>query len=173
MIVNKAKTNAGFSLVETLLYVALFAIIVSALAVFLATLSASRINQQVTGEVDQQASFALRTITQSLRNATVINSPSAGATSSSLSINTGVASTTPTLYSLTSNTLFITEGVNPPIPLTNTRVNVTNLTFSNLTLSGSKGNVAIDLTLKAAAASAGRAEYNYQASYHDSASLRQ
>lgn len=172
MICDPEK-ESGFSLVETLLYVALFAAIVSALAVFLATLSASRINQQVTGEVDQQASFAFRTMTQSIRNATAINSPGAGATSSSLSINTGVASTTPTLYSLTGGVLFITEGVNPAIALTNSRVVVTDLTFSNLTKSGSKGLVSIDLNLKATAASANRAEYNYQANYHDSASLRQ
>lgn len=172
-MVYRAKTSSGFSLVETLLYVALFSVIISAFAVFLATLSASRINQQVTAEVDQQASFVLRTISQAARNATTINSPSAGFSASSLSLNTGVASTTPTVFSLSGGKVFITEGVSSAIALTNSRVSVTGLNFTNLTRSGGKGVVRTDLTVKAGAASPGRAEYNYQADYHGSASLRQ
>ena len=113
---QQQEKKIGFSLIETLLYVALFAIIMSALTVFLSTLSASRINQQATAEVDQQASFVLRTLTQSLRNAASVNSPLTGATSSSLSLNTGIASTTPTIYSQIGERLYVSEGPGPAVP---------------------------------------------------------
>ena len=170
---QQQEKKIGFSLIETLLYVALFAIIMSALTVFLSTLSASRINQQATAEVDQQASFVLRTLTQSLRNAASVNSPLTGATSSSLSLNTGIASTTPTIYSQIGEKLYVSEGSGPSVPLTNSRVNLIGLVFGNLTKSGGKAVISIDFILRAGTASRGKAEYNYQANYHDSVSLRQ
>lgn len=137
----------GFTLVEVIIYVAIFSIFVGSLASFSNLINSSRTNNQITLEVNNQGNQAVRVITQSIRNATAINSPTVGTNSSSLSINTTTPSKNPTVFSVSGGILYITEGVSAQVALTNNKVSVQNLSFNNLSKPSTSGSIQIRFTL--------------------------
>ena len=73
----------------------------------------------------------MKTITQTLRNASGVNSPTISNIASSLSVVTTSPSTTPTVFSESGGVLYITEGTGGAVALTNNKVVISNLLFSN------------------------------------------
>ncbi len=144
---KKDNFQKGISLVETIVYVAIFSIFVIGLAQFSTTLSSTRLHIQGTLEVNQQGSQALKLITQTLRIGSSINNPTIGNSGSSLSIDTGVPATNPTVFSLVAGVLYITEGSDSPVALTNNKVVVSDLTFSNLSRSNTPNIIKTSFTL--------------------------
>jgi prepilin-type N-terminal cleavage/methylation domain-containing protein len=169
--IDKINWDSGFTLIEMLVYVAIFSIIVGALVSFMLLMSQSRINNQIVLEVNGQGTEVVRVITQALRNAVNINTPATSTSASLLSINTTLASTTPTTFTITSGVLYKTEGINPSVALTNSKVIVSNLNFSNLSKTATFGTVRVSFTISDNSASA-QAQYNYSANFYASASLR-
>ena len=143
-LVNK---NTGFTLIETLVYIAIFSIFIGSLISFLNLMTTSRINNQITLEVNNQGNELIRTITQSIRNSDSINSPNAGATSATLDLSTSTGSTNPTVFSESGGVLYMTEGVGDPIALTNGKVSISNVIFSNLSRPGTSGTIQVRFTL--------------------------
>jgi len=139
--------SAGMSLVETIVYVAIFSIFVIGLAQFSTTLSTTRLHTQGVLEVNDQGSQALKLITQTLRNGSSVNSPTIGNNGSSLSIDTDVPATNPTVFSESGGVLYITEGADSPIALTNNKVVVSNLSFSNLSRASTPNIIKISFTI--------------------------
>ncbi len=168
---NKLQFSQGFTLIEMLVYTAIFAVMVSALAAFMATLSQSRLRSQAAMEVNEQGAEVLRVITQNLRNATAINSPIVGAAASSISINTLTASTTPTTFALSNGVIYMTQGVNPALALTNNRVSASNLSFVNLSRASTAGAAKVSFSLTAVSSST-QAQYNYSGNFYGSGTLR-
>lgn len=68
--------------------------------------------------------------------------------------------------------LQVKEGTGAIVPLTNNKVQISGLTFKNLTRSGTPGIVQVSFTLSRASSS-GRSEYTYQKTFTSSAALRQ
>ena len=128
-------------------------------SVFLSTLLESRIKNQTVTEVEQQGVQVMQIITQTIRNAEAINSPSLGTTGASLSLDVITGANDPTVFDLASGAIRIAEGAAVPIALINSRIVVSDLTFQNLTLSHQNPN--------------GRNEYEYQKIFPGSAALRQ
>lgn len=149
---NMKKTNLqkGISLVETIVYVAIFSIFIIGLAQFSTTLSSTRLHTQGVLEVNDQGSQAIKLITQTLRNASSVNSPTIGNSGSSLSVVTNIPATSPTIFSLSDGVLYITEGVGSPIALTNNKVVVSNLTFSNFSRASTPNIIKISFTITSA-----------------------
>lgn len=162
----------GFTLIELLLYVALSSAILLVVSLFLATLLESRIKNQVIAEVEQQGIQAMQIITQAVRNADAINSPSIGTNATSLSINTIAAGNNPTVIDLSSGVIQIKEGVAAAIPLTNSKVTVSALSFFNLSRSSTPGTVRIQFTITVVNTS-GKNEYSWSKTFIDTATLRQ
>jgi hypothetical protein len=113
----------------------------------------------------------MQIVTQTLRNATAINSPSAGASVAMLSVNTPVGASNPTVFDLSSGVIRITEGAEAAVGLNNSLVTASGLTFQNLTTSGTPGTIRITFTLTRVNPS-GRNEYDYAQTFYGSASLR-
>lgn len=168
--ISKQK-NIGFTLVETLIYVAIFAMLVGGIATFASNVQSSRLRSVLWFEVNGQGNSIIRTITQSIRNSESINSPAQGNNGSSLSLSMTSPSADPTAFSLTGDTLYITEGGGSPVALSNNKVKVSNLTFSNLSRSTTPGVVQVRFTLSNAAI-AGFAEDVYSVDFYGSAALR-
>lgn len=141
------KNSKGISLVETIVYVAIFSIFVIGLAQFSTTLTKTRLHTQGVLEVNDQGSQVIKLITQILRNGSSVNAPTIGNSGSSLSIDTGVSATNPTTFSFSDGTLYITEGAGSPIALTNNKVVVSNLIFSNLSRVSTPNIIKISFTL--------------------------
>lgn len=160
------KSQNGFTLIELLLYVSILAVILLTVSGFLFVILQSQAKNQTIAEVEQQGAFIMQLVTQSTRNATAINSPADGASAATLSINTTTAANNPTVFDLASGVLRVKEGSAAVVPLTNSRVTVSNLTFTNL-----EGAIRIQFTL-AAVNPGGRNEFNYSQNFYGSAEVR-
>lgn len=166
-----SQKQSGFTLIEMLLYIALSSIVLLALSQFFVLSLSIRAKAQSVAEVEQQGSLALKTMTQIIRNASAITVPTAGAASSSLTITVPTGVKSPTIFDLSGGVLRIKEGAGSPINLTDSRVAVTNLVFSNLSVTADHGTVRIQFTLSRINASSTN-EYNYTQNFSGTATLR-
>lgn len=142
----KLKSKNGFTLIELLLYVSLSAIVLVVIVMFVSSLLEARVRNQTIATVDGEGNRAVSLITQTVRNSIAINSPSIGTESAMLSLNTGVGGNDPTVFSLVSGAIMMTEGANTPVALTSNLVVISNLNFRNLSRPGTPGNVDITFT---------------------------
>ncbi len=115
--------------------------------------SAQKVSSQVASDINYQGEAAMAYITQTVHLANSINSPTAGANASSLSLAMTGASVNPSVFSAyndgTTNRLVVNEGSSPAIRsnLTNAHATLSNLIFTNMSLSGTKGSVLISFKL--------------------------
>lgn len=165
------KNNQGFTLVETIVYIAIFAIVAGALVTFILNINSSRLHSQTMLEVKGHGADLMRTLTTAIKNATAINSPGTGSNSGVLSINTPDVTKNPTVFSANGEALFITEGVNTALALTNNKVKITNLTFTNLTRTGTKGVIQIRFKIQNTAQQT-LPEQQYGIDFYGTATLR-
>lgn len=166
----KNKRTKGISLIETLIYVAIFSIFVVALTSFSRSILLARVHNQIVLEVNDQGSRAVKTITQTLRNASQVNSPTITNTAQNLSIATEAPATNPTVFSLIGGTLYITEGSGSPVALTNSKVVMSNLLFFNLSRSGTPNIIKVNFTLTSTTSSS--TGDTYSVTFDGSAALR-
>ena len=162
----------GFTLIELLLYIGISSIMLLIISVFLSLLIESRIKNQTVAEVEQQGLQVMEIITQTARNADAINTPTQGTSAPSLSLAVIPPANNPTLFNLSGSVIYITENINTPVALTNTRVIVSGLLFQNLSLAGTPGTIRIQFTLTHINTS-GRNEYSFAKTFIGSATLRQ
>ena len=166
------QTQKGFTLIELLLYVGIASSILLVSTLFLQTLLESRVKNQTIAEVEQQGLQVIQIITQTIRNAETITSPTIGSSAASLTLDVIAASDDPTVFDLLGGAIRITEGVGSPIVLTNSRVTASALNFQNLSRADTPGIVRISFTLTHVNP-AGRQEYDFEKTFYASASLRQ
>lgn len=152
LIQNKQKgpvlsLSNGFSMVEMIVYIAIFSMFVGALVTFALNINNSRAHNQIILEAKGQGADLMRRLTTTIEGATLINTPGTGLSSGVLSINTTSSETTPTIFSGNGEVLFITEGVSEPVALTNNKVWVKDLVFTNVSHAGTKGIIQIRFTI--------------------------
>ena len=145
------QKNSGYTIIEMLLYIAIFSLIIGSRLSVEMSIANQRIQNQVTQEVDNQGNMAINNITQNLRNASTINTPTPTNTSASLSYNTATASFNPSIYDSIAdqgvNKLRFRAGSNPAEYLTSSRVTMSNLSFSNRAIVGGRDSIYISFTL--------------------------
>ena len=161
----------GFTLIETLLYLAILSIMVLALSSFLYMTYSARIHASVIAEVEQQGSQTMDIITQNIRNSSGITTPVAGTSAASLTLTEYTGAVSPTIFDQSGNTIRIKEGAGVTVDITSNRVVVSGLSFQNLTRSGTPGSVQVKFTLTHINPS-NKGEYVYSKSFTATASLR-
>ena len=162
----------GFTLVEMILYVSICSILLLTISTFLSFLLGARIRSQAITEVNQQGFRAMNLMTLTIRNGRSIENPSLGGTTGSLSMTTKDTLLNPTMFDVASGTLRITEGSGRPIPLTNSRVVMSNVSFQNLSASSSADRIIrISFTLNYGNSS-GKDEYSFAKTFVESATMR-
>src|SRR3977135_2703768 len=138
------STSRGFSLVEVLVATGILALVSLTSAALLTGIVHTQQRATASSNVETEANYALYQMTQSMRNASAITAPAASTTSSSLTLAlSGVAADSPTVISLSGTTLMIQKGVGSAIALTSPNVQVSNLIFTNVTASGTKGTIRV------------------------------
>jgi hypothetical protein len=141
------------------------------LSTLLSFLLGSRIRSQSINEVNQQGFQVMHIMTQAIRNGRTIQVPVVGASSSTLSVAMGNPLISPTTFFVSSSTLMIREASNPQIPLTNSRVSVTGLTFQNVSSTSSiEKIIKMSFTLDYINNS-GKSEYSYTKTFSGSATM--
>lgn len=161
----------GLTLIELLLYTAIIGITLAAVSILLFWILQSRVKNQTVAEVEQQGTQVLQIVTQTLRNATTINSPGPSASAATLSVDTPVGASNPTVFDLSGGVIRMTEGAGSPTALTNSLIAVSGLTFQNLTRSGTSGTVRVTFTITRLNPN-GRNEYNYVQTFDGTGTLR-
>ncbi len=164
--------SKGFTLIELLLYVSISAVLLLALSLFLSTLLEARVKTQVMAEVDGHGAQVMHLITQTVRNAEGVTSPTTGSAASTLTLDVIAGASDPTVFDLSGEVIRIAEGAGSAATLTNSRVTASGLSFSNLSRASTPGVVRIMFTLTAVNTT-GRNEYDYTKTFYGSASLRQ
>jgi len=167
----KPSKQAGYTLIELLLYVMLIGILLSAVTYFYGTTVDARVKNRTITEVDEQGTAAMDYMTQTIRNASSITTPAAAGSGASLTLVVPTGSLSPTIFSLSGTTLQVTEGAGGAVALTSSDVQISSLNFKNLSRSGTAGIVQISFTANRINPS-GRNEYDYQRSFISSAELK-
>ncbi len=161
----------GFSLIEILIYLAIIALIVVVLANFAINFFSAKTKAETMREVEQNMRFAQEKMTRTIRNAAGINSPIFGSSASSLSLSMADGAKDPTIFQVSGGQLTIKEGVSSAVAITSSKVNVSSLTFTNVSYAGTKGTVRIEITIDYNNP-ASQPDYQYQLSESTSATVR-
>lgn len=164
-------SQSGFTLIELLLYIAIVGTILVALVGFFGVVIDARAKNKTIAEVNQQGTAVMDTMLETIRTATSITTPAAAGSGSSLTLVVPTSSLSPTVFSLSGTSLQIKEGAAAAIAMTSPDVQVTGITFKNLTRSGTNGLVQVSMTV-AYNNPSNHNEYDYQKTFTGSAEVR-
>lgn len=165
------KRTEGYTLIELLLYIAVVGLLLGGLMTFFVMAGSVRVKSQSVMEVDQQGLFVIDTVTQAIRSADSVSAPVNGTSGTSLTLASTTPALNPTTVSLSGTAIHLKEGTAAALPLTNSRVAVTNFSIKNLGRSGTPGSIQISFTLSTVNNS-GRSEYGYSKNFIATASVR-
>jgi prepilin-type N-terminal cleavage/methylation domain-containing protein len=173
--INMKNNQRGFTLIELLIYVTIFATMIGAVVGLAVVTSAQKVNSQITADVNYQGEATMAMIIQTVHQATSITSPTAGNSGGSLTLVMPTGSVNPTIFALfndgITNRMRMSEGSTPTNNyLTNGRVSLSGLTFTNMSLSSTKGSVLIKLTLTYRTTSQ-RQELQFSKSFYGAATI--
>lgn len=141
--------NRGFTLIELIIYITLVAGVLTAAVNFGWDIIYGNIKSHTIREVQQNTRFALEKITENILGASGINDPRRrGDSSNSLSLDMQDLDLDPTIFEIVNDQLVIYQGVNGPYALTNDRVKVTNLQFTDLSYPQAPGTIGVQLTIE-------------------------
>lgn len=161
------KTQNGFTLIELLLYISIVAVILLTVSGLLYTILQARVKNQTIAEVEQQGLQVMQIITQTIRNADNINSPTQGTTSTAVSLEVADAALNPTIFDLSNGVVRITEGIAQAVSLTSSKVTASSLSFLNL----SQKSIKIQFTLTHINPGS-KNEYDYSKVFYGTANVR-
>lgn len=131
----------GFTLIELVIYMGLMSIVVGLFAAILVTIVRIQTQQTSSRQVASELNFVLNTISRDVRSSQALS-----IATSTLTITTSEASTTPTIITIEDGAIAKKEGSNATSTLTTSRVIADELTFTELA-NGSSQAVQIILTL--------------------------
>ncbi len=168
------KNSAGFTLIETLIYIAIIGGVMATFISFGLGIAQNRNKVFAKQEVQANARVALDIIGQKIKMSNGINIASSTFDADpgvlSLSMNDGDIDPTIIDLSVDDGILQITQGIGDPIFITSDKVKITNLVFTNLSGDSASGNIKIDITVEYD--SAGDTSFNYSQDITTAVSLR-
>ncbi len=141
---NNFSLRKGFTLVEMLLFLAIFSgLLVMLTSLFTTSLDVQK-DSEATSNVQQDGPYMVSRLTYDISRATSITTPSSlGTQTSSLVIVIGGITNT---YALTSGNLTITDNIGTD-QLNSYDTTISNLTFKRLGNSGGKNSIQINFTV--------------------------
>jgi type II secretory pathway pseudopilin PulG len=146
-MISKELNKKGFTLIETILYVAIMGIAISSFIAFGMSISASRSKTYVVQEVQANARLLTDVMSKSLKHARGVVSPMAGESNSLLVLDMPESEPDMT-FSIIDGIVFLTDGVGEPTALVSSRVEVTDLQFSNIAQAGGQDSVLFEFGIK-------------------------
>lgn len=144
---TSSRLHPGFSLIETILYVAIASTIIAGLAGFWQVVALTRERQRNILDIEMQGQLITARLTQTIRTAQGVTTPAPGTSSTTLIVTTETASTSPTTFMQNGSQLRVSEGVGGLNILTNSSVILSNLTFTNAASGITSGSIRFTFTL--------------------------
>jgi hypothetical protein len=144
------KNNLGFTLIEVVVYLGLFAILMGGMVTAAYSVFESSDRDQTKIMIQEEGDFLIAKINWALSGMQAINTPFAESIGSILSVNKWDASgsTIPVTINLTGTDMFIINSINPPIELNNSNVMVKNLIFTHIYNDDSNESIQVNFTLE-------------------------
>jgi prepilin-type N-terminal cleavage/methylation domain-containing protein len=137
----------GFTLIEFLIYISIFASILVLLFGFFWDIIFSNIKGNVIQEIQENGNFSIFKISREIKRAKSINFPPQGSSGNYLSLEMTDSNLNPTVFDFFDGKLRVTQGSNPSYFLTSDSVRVTNLSFSNLSFSQTPGIIEVEIEI--------------------------
>lgn len=143
------KHRSGFTLIELIIYMAIFGVSAVFLVSILTSVTRTQVRQASGNEVNQQLSFVSNTIQRLVRSASQIGNE-AGVASTTLVLRMASSTIDPTyIYVDASSTaIYLQEATSTPVRLTDDKVTVGNFSVTKAEPSGGLAVVHVDLTLE-------------------------
>ena len=147
----KLTTNSGFTLIETLVYVAIVGgfVVVSLSAVYQMIDFGGRVRNQ--REINENQRFLIQKLDWILNSADAINSPPLGGSGNVLSVNKLNFAQNPLVVDIVGGAIRLSSGGGLPVALTNSYASTTNLFFEHLNFSGQSAIRITGILLNASA----------------------
>jgi hypothetical protein len=132
-----ARPLRAFTLIEAIIYLALFTILMGGGAIAAYNLFEAATHGGTRVMLQEETDFMMAKIEWALYGAQSVTSPAAGTTGSSLTIvKWNPPAGNPVVLSHTGNVLSLSQGGGAPVPLNNTNTEVTKVTFNHVAASG-------------------------------------
>lgn len=136
------QNQKGFTLVESIMYVALIGAVIASFIGYGMSVSSVRSKTYVIQEVQENLRGAVGIISSKIKQADSIILPAVGASSTILTLDMPDPSPN-LLFSLSDGVLYLTEGAGTPVAIISDEVSFSNLSFSNYGVSGGKASIRI------------------------------
>lgn len=127
-----ARSRSAFSLVETIIYIALFSGLASFVIVVFYQLIGGSEQHKNRVEVDTEANFMMQKMVWAITGAKKINQPTGGATSTSLSLNKFNYAENPIVFDMGINNLRLSKASSTPTLIGSSRVFVNQALFEHI-----------------------------------------
>ena len=141
MYKQKSGKQKGQTLVEVLIYIAIFGTVATSLIGIVWNVTKIHSYQVANNEVDSNLSYAMNLINDKIRSASSVES----ATGSTLVLR--MSNNTTTTFSVTDGVLYLQEGSADPVAVISDRVAVSSLNFEKIDMAGAKGGARVSMTL--------------------------
>jgi len=144
------REKKGYSLIELLVYVAIFAVSAIFLTAILLTITKVQTRQNSVNDVNQQVSFVANTVQQLVQQSSLIDMTS-GAATTTLKLRMASSTMDPTLVYASGTAIYLSEGTlipsSTPVALTNSNVNVNSFTVTKYENPGGLALIQLGLTM--------------------------
>lgn len=147
------RRQAGFTLVELILYISIVTIMLSALIPFAWNIIQTSVKSSTQEEVSSAGRYLSERLKYEIRNANDLDTANSDfdvnlASNPSAKITLLDTTDTPLVFSVLNGTVGLTRGIWFPVTLNSSNTQVTNLTFTNYTSSDNKTkNIGFTITL--------------------------
>jgi len=136
------KNKQAFSLLETILYIAISSTILTLMSFMLITLLGHKTKNYAQSEIESQGLFIMETIQEDIRNAKTITNPTKGSTDQTLILQKKEISKSPIIFELTNKKITRKEGLNTAQNLNSEKTEISEITFET------DGNMDTEGTVK-------------------------
>jgi Tfp pilus assembly protein FimT len=144
------KDKKGYSLIELLVYVSIFAVSAVFLTAILVSVTRIQTRQNSVNEVNQQIAFVSDTVQQLIHDSSLIDVES-GTPTSTLKLRMASSTLDPVMIYASGTAIYLSEGTvipsSAPVALTNSTVNVNNFTITKYENSGGGATVQLGITM--------------------------
>lgn len=133
--------DKGQSLIEVLIYTAIFGAVAASLMTIVWGITKIHFNTMANNEVDSNLRYAMNLISNKIRSASSVES----ATDSTLVLK--MPNNTTSIFSVSAGVLYLQEGSSDPVAVISDRVVVSSLAFEKIDMAGAKGGARVTMTL--------------------------
>lgn len=148
------KNGAGFTLVELLIYTAIFIVAAGLLTSVLVITTRVENTEIVSTQVGQELNLVLDTVQRLVKDASLVEKVYEGATETnpcatfcSLKLRMKDSTLDPTVIRSTATAVYLKQGANPETTLTSNHVVINNLKFTKFDIQGGHATVQVDASL--------------------------